>query len=295
MHRNYRKSQPVQIIRYANRIEIKNPGHSLVPDDRLGEPGSLTRNEKIAAVLHELGFAETKGTGIRAMREAMEHANLTHPLFLSDREKDEFTVRLLVHHLLGTDELEWLANFKDCSLTDDDARALIVLRELGLIDNAIYRDANHVDTLTASGRLRRLRDLRLLAQKGKGPSTFYVPGPRFLKPNEILDRAPAPPPDKGLSGGSHRVPGGFPPLPGGLARAVEALGRRGSPEDVRGVIRDLCSWRAMQASHLAMILRRTQKYIQDTYLRKMIQDGELEYVYPHNPAHPQQAYRTSKI
>jgi ATP-dependent DNA helicase RecG len=65
MHRSYRMRQPIQIIKYTNRIEMRNPGHSLVRDDRLGEPGSLTRNEKIAAVLHEVGLAETKGTGIR--------------------------------------------------------------------------------------------------------------------------------------------------------------------------------------------------------------------------------------
>jgi ATP-dependent DNA helicase RecG len=46
MHRSYRQKSPVQIIRYANRLEIRNPGHSLVPDERLGEPGSVTRNEK---------------------------------------------------------------------------------------------------------------------------------------------------------------------------------------------------------------------------------------------------------
>jgi ATP-dependent DNA helicase RecG len=51
MHRNYRTRQPVQIIRFSNRLEIRNPGHSLKPFDSLGEPGSITRNEKIAASL----------------------------------------------------------------------------------------------------------------------------------------------------------------------------------------------------------------------------------------------------
>ncbi len=36
MHRNYRIRQPVQIIRFSNRIEIHNPGHSLKPFDSLG-------------------------------------------------------------------------------------------------------------------------------------------------------------------------------------------------------------------------------------------------------------------
>ena len=40
---------------------------------------------KIAAVLHETRFAETKGSGIRVMREGMEQAGLTPPLFESDQ------------------------------------------------------------------------------------------------------------------------------------------------------------------------------------------------------------------
>src|SRR5262245_24497750 len=109
MHRSYRTFQPVQIIRYSNRIEIKNPGYSLIPDERLGEPGSRTRNPKIACTLHEMGFAETKGTGIRVMREAMATANLTPVLLESDRGRDEFTLRLLVHHLFSPEDIKWLA------------------------------------------------------------------------------------------------------------------------------------------------------------------------------------------
>ncbi|MEI6387870.1 MAG: ATP-binding protein [Spirochaetota bacterium] len=66
MHRNYRTKQPVQIIRYSNRLEIRHPGCSLKPDDQLGEAGSVYRNEKIAAILHECNLAETKGSGIQA-------------------------------------------------------------------------------------------------------------------------------------------------------------------------------------------------------------------------------------
>ena len=68
MHRDYRVDQAVQIIRYSNRIEFHNPGYSLKPFDELGQSGSLTRNAKIAAVFHDLKFAETKGTGITTMK-----------------------------------------------------------------------------------------------------------------------------------------------------------------------------------------------------------------------------------
>jgi ATP-dependent DNA helicase RecG len=44
MHRSYRIHGAIQILRYANRLEIRNPGHSLKAEERLGEPGSQTRN-----------------------------------------------------------------------------------------------------------------------------------------------------------------------------------------------------------------------------------------------------------
>lgn len=111
MHRNYQIAQPVQIIRYSNRLEIRNPGYSLKPPEQLGEPGSITRNSTIAAVLHETDFAETKGSGIRTMRRLMEEAGLTQPLFESDRDRDQFVATYLLHHFLSEEDLAWLRGF----------------------------------------------------------------------------------------------------------------------------------------------------------------------------------------
>lgn len=302
MHRNYRQHQPVQIVRYSNRIEIRNPGYSLIPDERLGEPGSKTRNPRLATVLHDTGYAETKGTGIRAMREAMEKANLTLPLFESDRARDEFTVRLLTHHLLGPEDWQWLASFKDCNLVDDEARALIVLREVGAIDNASYRSINHVDTLTASGHLRRLRDLDLIEQKGKGAATYYIPGRRMAgvqpQPASPVPAAPgsqvspgSSPSGKPLSEGLPPLPEGLPPLSEGLAAQLRGLGHRAKPAAVRAVITALCAHYPMRPADLGVILGRNPGYIRETYLTPMVEAGELEYTHPENPAHPQQAYR----
>jgi ATP-dependent DNA helicase RecG len=51
MHRSYEAYQPIQIIRYSNRIEIKNPGYSLKSQERFDEPGSIIRNPTLAAIL----------------------------------------------------------------------------------------------------------------------------------------------------------------------------------------------------------------------------------------------------
>lgn len=67
------------------------------------------------------------------------------------------------------------APIRDLHLSDEEAKALIVVREADAMDNATYRELNKVDTLATSGALRRLRDAGLLEQKGRGSATYYVP------------------------------------------------------------------------------------------------------------------------
>lgn len=220
MHRSYRSHSPVQIIRYANRLEIRNPGFSLKSPEHLGEPGSQPRNPKIAAVLHETRFAETKGSGIRVMRESMEQAGLTPPLFESDRGADQFVARYFFHHFLGEDDIAWLSQFRDLHLSDEEAKALIVVREAGAIDNATYRELSKVDALAASGALRRLRDAGLLAQKGRGSATYYVPTDRLGADGEGL-------PTKSAVLSTH--PEGLSSNPGGLSSKFPASLSSNSP------------------------------------------------------------------
>jgi len=84
MHRSYQLNSPIQIIRYSNRIEVHNPGYALKDVSQLGAPGSKLRNPAIAAVLHDLNWAETKGTGIRTMRRLSTDAGLPLPEFSTD-------------------------------------------------------------------------------------------------------------------------------------------------------------------------------------------------------------------
>lgn len=56
---------------------------------------------------------------------------------------------------------------------------LCVLRKTGAIDNRVYRQLSGCDTLKASAKLAAMRNDGLLAQKGKGTATYYVPGKAF--------------------------------------------------------------------------------------------------------------------
>ena len=50
----------------------------------------MLHNLKIAGVLHETPFAETKGAGIKVIRDTMEAAGLLPPYFESNRAYDQF-------------------------------------------------------------------------------------------------------------------------------------------------------------------------------------------------------------
>lgn len=293
MHRNYRVHSPVQIIRYSNRIEIINPGYSIVEEDHLGEPGSRTRNPRLAAVFHETNLAETKGSGIRTMRRLMAEAGFAPPTFESDRVRDRFTARFLLHHFLSPSDLRWLATIPH-ELNEPQKQALIFAREMGAVDNSTYRQFAGVDTLRASQDLRRLRDLSLLEKKGQSTATYYVPGaalPARPGGDDASAAQDATIPDKPLSG---MVPSLIrDALSPSLRQRLAAFGPRASKDEVEDLLVAICRERPCTMEELSALLsRRSTSNLQYQYVTPLVASGRLLYLYPDMPRHPRQAYRT---
>ena len=312
MHRSYRSHAPVQVIRYSNRLEIRNPGFSLKSPEHLGEPGSLPRNPKLAAALYDTRFAETKGSGVRVMREMCEKAGLAPPLFESDRSNDSFVIRLFFHHFLGAEDLAWLGQFKDMQLTEAEARALVVAREVGAMDNATWREINRVDTLTASHSLKKLRDAGLFQQNGRGSATWYQPTARMLGDEEGLSRNPdalSRNPDAlsrnpdALSRNPNSLDKAeaaqdaqarqalLAGLPGDLGARIGALGRRSPPEAVRAVILDVLQQRPYRLEELGQLLHRNPEYVRQKYMQLLLETGHITMTRPDKPNDPEQAYQ----
>jgi ATP-dependent DNA helicase RecG len=114
---------------------VPNAGYSLKPDEELGELGSEIRNPRLSDISHEINLAAAKGSGIRHMRIMMTDAHLDEPTFESVRGANTFTIRLLLHHFLGEDDLIWLSRFECYNLDGNQKKALIFLQETEAIDN----------------------------------------------------------------------------------------------------------------------------------------------------------------
>ncbi len=322
MHRDYRENRPTQVIRYTDRIEVHNAGYSLTPDERFGEPGSALRNPRLSAVFRDVRLAEAKGTGIRAVRQAMAEAGMEPPVFQSDRGANLFIATLWLHNLLDDDELTWLRGMGKDELTDAQKHGLVVARRTGKVTNAALRDLCGLDTLTASRELRALRDKGLLVMKGKAAGTFYVLGPDLLRLENAESagvmweashtRGEAPAEKWGVDRvkwGADRetwgVPANPPPtyesrtiqsesvaglLPADLQIELRDLGKRSPREKVVRLIVDLCRISPRSPRELAALLRRNQRYLTENILSPLVAGGTLVLAYPEKPAHPDQAY-----
>lgn len=200
------------------------------------------------------------------------------------------------------------------ALTDEDARALVYVRETLSIDNAAYRHLNQVDVLNASQHLRRFRDQGLLEQRGKGSATYYVPTLRFLEtlaggksspggqdPASLAEQSKAgaiPDLVKAIPDSNGGVPDSNPPLgastlPEDLQARIAALGAKPRQEPLRQVILALCSHQPFGAQQLATLLGRAKKHLINDHLSEMVAQGDLELTLPQQPNHPRQAYRAA--
>jgi len=301
IHRTYRTNQPIQIIRYSNRIEIVNPGFSLKPEESLGEPGSVLRNPFISAIFHDTNLAETKGSGIGAMHKMMENAEMMPPTFESDHTRNSFTIRLLLHHFLCEEDIEWLNNFAEYSLNDNQKLALVFVREVGAIDNFTYRQLTNLKRITATYELKKLCDYCLIYMKKHGNMTYYVAGDilnKFInKPTDLNDKPtdlndkPTDLNDKPTD--LNDKPTDLGSIPQSLQKRIDRLGKKANKTEVMGIVIELCKLTPLSIPEIANIIHRNSTYIKQNIIRPLRIQGFLEYTIPDMVNHPGQKYKAT--
>ncbi|MGH3281447.1 MAG: ATP-binding protein [Trebonia sp.] len=164
----------VQIEMYPDRLLIRNPGGLFGPVtvDSLGEEGiSSARNATLIKLLEDVPLpgeartvCENRGSGIRAMLDALLAAGMSPPQF-EDRISS-FTVTFPNHTLLSEEMVNWIASLAQQGLTDSQCVALALLREEGALDNRAYRNATGVDSRVATVELQNLVVRGLAVQAG---------------------------------------------------------------------------------------------------------------------------------
>ena len=174
-HRDYSayvRGSYIRIRMFADRLEVQSPGGLFgnVNEENLEEEHS-TRNARLMRMMEDMHIVENRGSGVKAMLQAMREANLEPPKF-TDR-RSSFLVTCRNHTLMNPEAIAWLNQFAARALNDCQRLALVYLRQHDESHNSIYRRLNRVDAMTAGQELRRLVEADLVEQQGIGRWTAY--------------------------------------------------------------------------------------------------------------------------
>ena len=84
--------------------------------------------------------------------------------------------------------MEWLAQYAEFGLVNEQKLALVFVREVGAIDNATYRQLDSSIThARARLEIHKLCDLGFIEKKGQGRNTYYI---RTSKVVSLAERLP---------------------------------------------------------------------------------------------------------
>jgi ATP-dependent DNA helicase RecG len=157
---------------FADRLEIQSPGGLFgnVTVENIEEEHS-TRNTRLLRMMEDMHIVENRGSGIKAMLQAMRTANLEPPRF-NDR-RSSFLVTFRNHTLMNPEAIAWLNQFASLPLNDRQRLALVDLRQHEQVTNSEYRRLNRVDVTIAGQELRGLVEAGLIEQQGVGRWTSY--------------------------------------------------------------------------------------------------------------------------
>jgi predicted HTH transcriptional regulator len=168
-HRNYNHNGFIQVIVFADRIEVWNPGElppGLTPELLRKPHGPIPRNPLIAEPLFRIKYAEKVGTGTTDMIADCRAAGLPEPDF--EQRGPHFVVTLW-RDWLTTEVMDKLG------LTDQERKLVMLLKVRSRIGNKEYQDEFGVSKATASRHLEALADKGVLTRIGTtGKGTYYV-------------------------------------------------------------------------------------------------------------------------
>lgn len=179
-HRDYSTSSArIQVDIYQNRIEITNPGISLVPIERIDTDPSMTRNPLLMNYLKEIGIVEQKGRGIRTIICALKDDDLVAPKFENLAGKS-FRATLYNTAIMTDEDKKFLAAIPNVAqLNKRQANAIIYAKynDNG-INNGEYREINDMravrDDKKANIELNKLVECGVFEAVGKGKGRRYL-------------------------------------------------------------------------------------------------------------------------
>ena len=260
----------------------------------------------------------------------MKEAGLMPPTFESNHEANKFTARLLLHHFLSKENMEWLAQYAEFGLVNEQKLALVFVREVGAIDNATYRQLDSSIThARARLEIHKLCDLGFIEKKGQGRNTYYIRTSKVVSLDERLrPQDEKIPPQHGTlderyqgegeryqgeneryqgeneryQGENERYQGEDERyqginreellllLPDDIKKRIDEVGKRVPKDVLNKLVVDMCSIVPLSMDDLSVLLHRNSKSFKNKNIKVLLETKQLFYWIPEMINHPLQKY-----
>lgn len=177
-HRDYLiQDSCINVDLYSDRIEISNPGESLVPIDDLEKASSKARNPNVMEFLKANNVTDKSARGIPTIYQAARNRGLLDPIFENIAGCFKATLFFSSPHSIG--DKDWINHISQrFILRDTQMNAMVYVKNNGSISNREYCNINHMNNRSDDRKARRelsdLVDKGLLRVEGAGPGTKYL-------------------------------------------------------------------------------------------------------------------------
>lgn len=177
-HRDYLlQSSCINIDLYADRIEISNPGESLVSLEDLERTASKARNPNLMEFLKTYNITDKTARGIPIIYQATRIRGLLDPKF--ENISGCFKATLYFSSTHTNEDKIWVEKISEqFSLKDTQKNALVFIKNQDSISNKQYCDINHMNQRNDDRRARRelneLKKIGIIKTTGAGAGTRYI-------------------------------------------------------------------------------------------------------------------------
>ena len=312
IHADYRGMGGVVIERFADRMELSNPGTLLVSIEQLRQGAfSECRNPSLQRMFQMIGAGDKAGSGIDKIRSGWEKQQWRFPMVHETTGPDRVKFILPMVSLISPEsEVRLRRIFGDdyASLTPIEVQTLVTADLEGEVSNSRLQLVRNEHSVELTKMLQGLTSRGFLEQIGlKRGSSYRLPLWASPHPSGTPPLASGASPlasgASPLASGASPLAGGASPLAGGaspvsnpmlleIARPAREK-KKLVPELTKRLIQRLCQNEPLTAEQLGESLDRRKEKLQENFLAQMVANGELQLRYPDQLTHPEQAYRTS--
>ena len=309
IHADHRGQGGVVIERYADRIELSNPGSLLVSREQLLQGGvSECRNKGLQLMFQLMGGGDKAGSGMDKIRSGWRAQHWRSPRLEETVQPDRVKLVLPMVSLIPPEVEQALqVRFGELftSLDKTAVQAVVTAQVEGSVNNGRLQEITGEHSKDITAVLQVLVRSGLLTQQNQRRWASYKiaaqDSPQSALKIDIQDQSsPQLQPDSPqLATSSPQLD----PLAQSTAHSTVLLdiaeparkNKKLPVQQLRSIIQKLCVGQWLSAAEIARLVDRDAEKLQSRFLTAMVKEGVLELRHPDVRNRPDQAYRTAAV